>query len=82
MLVPGIGTLLFPMTCRLALLVIVPVPFAVVGTIYFRKHIHRIYYRVSDRQSKMSRMLSGLLSGIRLVKSVGQEHEEHRRFER
>ncbi len=82
MLVLGIGTMLFTMNWQLASLVIVPIPFVVVGTIYFWKHIHPIYYRVNESQSKMSQLLSGLLSGIRLVKSFGQEEEEHKRFQR
>ena len=59
-----------------------PIPFVVIGTIYFWKHIYPIYYRVWDSQSKMSQLLSGLLSGIRLVKSFGQEEREHKRFEK
>jgi ATP-binding cassette subfamily B protein len=82
MLVIGIGFALFSMNWRLAFLVIVPLPFVAVGTIYFWKYIYPIYYRVSDSQSKMSQLLSGLLSGIRLVKSFGQEEREHARFEK
>jgi ATP-binding cassette subfamily B protein len=82
MLVIGIGFALFSMNWKLALLVIVPLPFVAIGTIYFWKYIHPIYYRVSDSQSKMSQLLSGLLSGIRLVKSFGQEEREHQRFEK
>lgn len=82
MLVVGIGFALFTMNWKLALLVIIPLPFVAIGTIYFWKYIYPIYYRVSDSQSKMSQLLSGLLSGIRLVKSFGQEQREHARFEK
>ncbi|MDX1935087.1 MAG: ABC transporter ATP-binding protein [Capsulimonadales bacterium] len=82
MLVVGIGFALFSMNWQLALLVIVPLPFVAIGTIYFWKYIHPIYYRVSDSQSKMAQLLSALLSGIRLVKAFGQEEREHARFEK
>jgi ATP-binding cassette subfamily B protein len=80
MMVIGIGVVLFTMHWFLALLVIVPIPLAVLGTIYFWKHIYPIYYRVSDSQAKMSQLLSSLLSGIRLVKAFGQEEREQKRF--
>ncbi|MHB0934981.1 MAG: ABC transporter ATP-binding protein [Armatimonadota bacterium] len=80
MMVIGIGVVLFTMNWFLALLVIVPIPLAVFGTVYFWKHIYPLYYRVSDSQAKMSQLLSSLLSGVRLVKAFGQEEREQGRF--
>jgi len=80
MMVIGIGVMLFTMHWFLALLVIIPIPLAVFGTVYFWKHIYPIYYRVSDSQAKMSQLLSSLLSGVRLVKAFGQEDREQQRF--
>lgn len=80
MLVLGIGTVLFMMNWKLALLVMLPVPFVVVGTIFFWRYVYPRYYKLSDSQSKMYQLLSGLLSGIRLVKVFGQEQRERRRF--
>jgi len=80
MLVLGIGTVLFFMNWRLAILVLMPIPFVVVGTTFFWKHIYPRYYRLWDSQSKMAQLLSGLLSGIRMVKAFGQEEHEERRF--
>ena len=80
MMVIGIGVMLFTMNWFLALLVIVPIPLAVFGTVYFWKHIYPLYYRVSDSQAKMSQLLSSLLSGVRLVKAFGQEEREQGRF--
>jgi ATP-binding cassette subfamily B protein len=82
MLVAGVGTMLFFMNWRLALLVLLPIPFVIVGTLFFWRHIYPRYYQVSDSQSKMAQLLSGLLSGIRLVKSYGQEERERARFSR
>lgn len=82
MLVLGVGVMLFTMNWFLALLVLLPIPFVIVGTVIFWRYIYPRYYRVWDSQSKMAQHLSGLLSGIRLVKSFGQEQQEHERFTR
>jgi ATP-binding cassette subfamily B protein len=80
MTVLAIGVMLFVLNWHLALLVLLPVPLVVVGTVIFWKHVHPLYYPVWDSQSKMSQLLSGVLSGIRLVKAFGQEHREEERF--
>ena len=80
MLVLGVGAMLFTMDWHLALLVLLPIPFVVIGTIFFWKRIYPRYYRFWDSQSKMAQVLSGLLSGVRLVKSFGQEDRERQRF--
>jgi len=80
MLVLGIGTTLFVMNWQLALLVLLPIPFVIVGTLFFWKYIYPRYYRLWDSQSKMAQSLTGLIQGIRLVKSFGQEDRERERF--
>jgi ATP-binding cassette subfamily B protein len=80
MLVMGIGTTLFVMNWRLALLVLLPIPFVVVGTLFFWDHVYPRYYRLWDSQSKMAQLLTGLIQGIRLVKAFGQEDRERSRF--
>jgi ATP-binding cassette subfamily B protein len=80
MLVIGVGAMLFGMNWRLASLVLLPIPFVIVGTLFFWRHIYPRYYQVWDSQSKMAQLLSGLLSGIRLVKAYGQEERERERF--
>lgn len=80
MLVLGIGGVLFFMNWQLALLVMLPVPFVAVGTTFFWRYIYPRWYRLSDSQSKMYQLLSGLLNGIRLVKVFGQEERERNRF--
>ena len=80
MLVLGIGGMLFYMNWKLALLVLLPIPFVVVGTTFFWRYIYPRYYKVWDSQSKTAQLLSGLLSGIRLVKAFGQEQREQQRF--
>lgn len=80
LLVLGIGSVLFLMHWQLALLVLLPIPFVSVGTIFFWRNIYPRYYRLWDSQSKMAQLLTGLLQGIRLVKSFGQECRETDRF--
>jgi ATP-binding cassette subfamily B protein len=80
LLVVGIGAVLFSMNWKLALLVMLPIPFVVIGTTFFWSHIYPRYYRLWDSQSKMAQLLTGLLQGIRLVKVFGQEDREKARF--
>lgn len=80
MLVLGIGTILFVMNWKLAILVMLPIPLVVLGTIFFWRHIYPRYFQLWDSSSKMSQLLSGLLSGVRLVKAFGQEGRERERF--
>lgn len=80
LLVLGIGTTLFVMNWHLALWVMIPIPFVLIGTAVYWKVIYPRYYRVWDSQSKMAQSLTGLLQGIRLVKAFGQEDREKKRF--
>jgi len=76
----GIGVMLFVMNWQLALLVLLPIPLVIAGTFMFWRHVYPRHYPVYDSQSKMSHLLNGVLSGIRLVKVFGQEERERRRF--
>ena len=79
-LVLAIGVVLFTMNWELAFLVMLPVPVVIVGTLLFYKWIYPLYYRQSDSRAKMAKLLTGFLSGIRLVKAFGQEDREAERF--
>ncbi len=80
MLVLGIGGILFLMNRQLAFLVLLPIPLVVVGTWNFYRYIYPRYYRRSDSRAKMAKLLTGFLSGMRLVKAFGQEDRESERF--
>ena len=82
LLVVGIGIVLCAMNWFLAFLVILPVPAVGVATVLFWRRIRPMFFCVSDSQSRLSRALTGLFSGIRLVKAFGQEQREHDRFSR
>ena len=76
----AIGVMLFYMNPKLAILVLIPIPFVFIGTMFFWKHIYPNYYKYWDSNSKLGSMLNGVLSGIRLVKVFGQEKRETKRF--
>ncbi|MFH1706303.1 MAG: ATP-binding cassette domain-containing protein [Planctomycetota bacterium] len=81
LLVVGIGVMLFWLNPALALYVLIPIPFVVVGTWFFWHIIYPRYYRFWDSNSKLAALLNGMLSGIRTVKAYAQEEREFGRFQ-
>jgi len=75
-----VGVMMFNLNTKLALFTLIPAPLVVWGSILFWKHIYPRYYRFWDASSKQAGMLSSILSGIRVVKSFGQERRESTRF--
>ncbi|MEM7316327.1 MAG: DUF1854 domain-containing protein, partial [Planctomycetota bacterium] len=51
------------------------------GTWFFWQKVYPRYYRLWDASSKQMSALSGMLHGIRVVKSFAQEDREYNRFE-
>ena len=80
MTVVGVGVMMFNLNLKLAFFTLIPAPLVVGGSIVFWRHIYPRYYRFWDASSKQAGMLSGILSGIRVVKSFGQETRETGRF--
>jgi ATP-binding cassette subfamily B protein len=80
-LIIGIGFMLFSLNVKLALFVLIPVPFVIAGTWFFWHIIYPRYYRYWDSQSKLAALLNGVLSGIRTVKAYAQEKREQKRFD-
>jgi len=78
----GIGIMLFTINARLALYVLVPIPFVVSGTWFFWHKIYPRYYKLWDSQAKISSFLHSVISGIRLVRSFAQEEREIQRFDK
>ncbi|MCM8760148.1 MAG: ABC transporter ATP-binding protein/permease [Candidatus Omnitrophica bacterium] len=78
----GIGIMLFTINARLAIYVLVPIPFVVSGTWFFWHKIYPRYYKLWDSQAKMSSFLHSVISGIRLVRAFAQEEKEIERFEK
>jgi len=81
LLVVAIGVMLFCLDARLAVYVLIPIPFVIWGTLLFWKKIYPRYFKWRDSYSKLGAMLNGVLSGVRLVKAFGQEPREAKRFD-
>ena len=77
----GVGALLFVLSWRLTLFVILPI----IGTVLFmhcilptvRAYFHRYFHR----RSRLSALVSDSVSGIRVVKAFGQEDIELSKFD-
>ena len=60
---------------------LIPVPFVFLGTWFYWRKVYPRYYRLWDASSKQMSVLSGMLSGIRVVKAFAQEDREYGRFQ-
>ncbi|MBI5394310.1 MAG: ABC transporter ATP-binding protein [Verrucomicrobia bacterium] len=77
-----IGAMLFYLNVWLAMWVLIPIPFVILGTTIYLKRIHPRYSKLSDSNSKVVSLLNGIFSGVRLVKAYAQEGRERQRFTR
>jgi ATP-binding cassette subfamily B protein len=76
----GVGAMMFTINVKLAMYTLIPAPLVIAGSIIFWRYIYPRYYKFWDAGSKQAGMLSGILSGIRVVKAFSQENREVRRF--
>ncbi|MBU6385947.1 MAG: ABC transporter ATP-binding protein/permease [Planctomycetes bacterium] len=76
----GVGAMLVWINPKLALFTLIPVPLVILGTSIFWKKVYPRYYRLWDASSKQISVLSGMLTGIRVVKAFSQEEKEYERF--
>jgi ATP-binding cassette subfamily B protein len=77
----GVGAMLLALNWKLAFYTMIPVPLVVLGTWYFWKYVYPRHFRLWDSSSKQIAALSGMLSGIRVVKAFTQEQREFERFQ-
>src|SRR4051794_20210571 len=75
-----VGVMLFTLNPKLAVYTLIPAPLVVIGSWFFWKRVHPRHYRYWDSSSKQAGMLTGMLSGIRVVKAFAQENREYERF--
>ncbi|HVT29154.1 MAG TPA: DUF1854 domain-containing protein [Lacipirellulaceae bacterium] len=80
--VTAVGVMLFTLNPKLAVFTLIPAPLVIGGSWFFWKHVHPKHYRYWDSSSKQAGMLTGMLSGIRVVKAFAQEGREYERFNR
>ena len=76
----GVGAMLVWINPKLALFTLIPVPMVILGSWIFWRHVYPRHYRLWDASSKQMAALSGMLSGIRVVKAFAQEGRENERF--
>src|SRR5688572_11327127 len=80
--VVGVGVMLFTLNPKLALYTLIPAPFVIGGSLFFWRRVYPNYYRYWDSSHKQAGRLSGMLSGIRVVKAFAQEDREFDQFQR
>jgi ABC-type iron transport system FetAB ATPase subunit len=75
-----VGVMLFSSNPKLALYTLIPAPLVVGGSLFFWRRVYPNHYRYWDSSAKQAGTLSGMLSGIRVVKAFAQEEREFDRF--
>lgn len=77
----GVWIMLMSLNWKLALYTLIPVPLLFGGSWFFWKYVYPRHYRLWDASSKQIAALSGILSGIRVVKAFAQEQREFDRYQ-
>ena len=78
--VTAVGVMLFTLNPKLAVYTLIPAPLVICGSWFFWKRVHPKHYRYWDAASKQAGMLTGMLSGMRVVKAFAQENREYDRY--
>ncbi len=76
----GVFIILFAYNWRLALLVMVPVPFVILFCRLIWSWIRERFHKQFHKGDRLNSLLQDILSGIRVVKAFGQENREISRF--
>jgi len=76
----GASAILVTMEWRLALVVLIPVPFIALGLRYFNRYARPIYRQARDRLGDINARLEDNLAGIRVTQAFVQEEPELLRF--
>jgi ABC-type multidrug transport system fused ATPase/permease subunit len=72
----GGAVILFALDWRLALVVLIPIPFLVVGLRSYNTRIRPVYRRARDRLGDINAVLQDRLSGMRVIQAFAQEDRE------
>ncbi|HBM80693.1 MAG TPA: ABC transporter ATP-binding protein, partial [Clostridiaceae bacterium] len=76
----GICIILFATNWKLALMIILPMPVVILFIRITWKKVHSMLHKQWRSMDKANSLLQDILSGIRIVKSFGQEEKEIERF--
>jgi ATP-binding cassette subfamily B protein len=76
----GIGVMLFYLNAKLALVTMLPMPLILAGSWYFTRYLNPRNNHYWEAVGKQASALTGMLSGIRVVKAFVQEDRENQRF--
>ena len=76
----GASVVLVILDWRLALVVLIPLPFIAISLRHFNKRVRPMYRRVRDRLGEINARLQDSLAGIRVIQAFGQEAAELKRF--
>lgn len=76
----GIGVMLFWLNPKLAAITMLPMPIIFFGSWYFTRYLFPKHHRYWEAVGRQAAALTGMLSGIRVVKSFAQEEREWQRF--
>ena len=78
--IAGVLTILFLNNPTLAWVAMIPMPFLVVGALWYTLTAHKRYRAMRTASSAMNALLMDNLQGVRQVKSFGRENHEDNRF--
>jgi len=76
----GIGVMLFYLNPKLAVVTMLPMPLIIAGSWYFTQYLNPRHHHYWEAVGRQASALTGMLSGIRVVKAFVQEDREVDRF--
>ena len=77
----AVGSFMIIYDVKLFLLILAPVPVVILLNMFFRKRTHMLFGKSWQKSMQTDAILHDIFSGIRVVKSFGNEKREKERFE-
>lgn len=78
----GILTVMLFLNWKLAFVALIPIPFLILGGVYFTRRAHGLYQLIHDKSAKLNALIQDSLSGIREIMSFNRHDYESERFSR
>lgn len=73
---------MLPMSPKLTLIALIPMPFIVIYSVSFHKRISKGFRNCDENEGKLSGMAQENLTGVRVVRAFGREASEREKFEK